>query len=138
MENTTVEQQANALANKYSDELHNLEEAHFQMCLDARMDGETCNILSPFLPSSSSHIQALKDIAGSNLIPRTHFLSLTCHMFNLIELTSEDIILDIGCGDGRVLISLCKAIGCRGLGLDISHVMNALHDTIIPPTKTPP
>lgn len=30
-------------------------------------------------------------------------------------------MLDVGCGDGRVLIALAKTIGCRGVGLDVSE-----------------
>jgi SAM-dependent methyltransferase len=32
------------------------------------------------------------------------------------------VILDLGCGDGRVLIAAALARGCRGVGVDISEV----------------
>ena len=48
------------------------------------------NCLSPFVPSPSARIEA--------------FIRLT-------QLTSNDIVLDIGCGDGRVCISVAKTIG---------------------------
>lgn len=34
-------------------------------------------------------------------------------------LTSTDVLLDIGCGDGRFLISAVKAYGCVGVGVEI-------------------
>lgn len=38
------------------------------------------------------------------------------------EISSDDVILDVGCGDGRVLVTMAKILGCRGIGIDISQV----------------
>lgn len=38
------------------------------------------------------------------------------------EVGPGDVILDLGCGDGRVLVTMAKVIGCRGIGVDISQV----------------
>jgi cyclopropane fatty-acyl-phospholipid synthase-like methyltransferase len=32
--------------------------------------------------------------------------------------TSKDIVYDLGCGDGRILISAAKDFGARGVGVD--------------------
>lgn len=40
-------------------------------------------------------------------------------MLNLAEVTSEDIVYDLGCGDGRVVISAAHKYGARGVGIDI-------------------
>jgi len=37
------------------------------------------------------------------------------------------VILDVGCGDGRVLVTMAKVLGCRGIGIDISQVCGSLH-----------
>lgn len=42
--------------------------------------------------------------------------------FLVTDLKSDDVVLDVGCGDGRVLVALAKALGCRGIGVDISQV----------------
>ena len=34
----------------------------------------------------------------------------------------DTLILDLGCGDGRVLTAAALARGCRGVGVDISAV----------------
>ena len=34
-------------------------------------------------------------------------------------ITANDVVLDIGCGDGRVLLHLAQETGCRGVGLEI-------------------
>jgi cyclopropane fatty-acyl-phospholipid synthase-like methyltransferase len=39
-----------------------------------------------------------------------------------VGMRANDVLLDIGCGDGRVLTCLCKIIGCRGIGIDVSEV----------------
>ncbi|MEE2640168.1 MAG: class I SAM-dependent methyltransferase [Planctomycetota bacterium] len=31
----------------------------------------------------------------------------------------DDLILDLGCGDGRIVVSAAKKYGCRGIGYDI-------------------
>jgi len=35
------------------------------------------------------------------------------------------VILDVGCGDGRVLVTMAKILRCRGIGIDISQVRSA-------------
>lgn len=40
-------------------------------------------------------------------------------MLNLAKVTSDDIIYDLGSGDGRVLITAAKNYGARGVGIDI-------------------
>jgi predicted TPR repeat methyltransferase len=48
------------------------------------------NCLSPFTPSPSERIQAF---------------------INDVQLKSSDVVLDIGCGDGRVCIAVAKSVG---------------------------
>ena len=40
-------------------------------------------------------------------------------MLELAEVDSEDIVFDIGCGDGRIVILAAEAYGARGVGIDI-------------------
>lgn len=37
----------------------------------------------------------------------------------VLQLTRQDTLADIGCGDGNVLIAACERYGCRGLGIEI-------------------
>mmetsp|Transcript_65628 Transcript_65628/g.148105 ORF Transcript_65628/g.148105 Transcript_65628/m.148105 type:complete len:234 (+) Transcript_65628:245-946(+) len=69
------------------------------------MDEEAASrpaVLSPFLPSQAATIAT--------------FLA----MFDCEPLGPEDVLLDIGCGDGRVLVAAVLATGCRGVGVDVS------------------
>ena len=43
------------------------------------------------------------------------------HIFNALKLKKEDIICDLGCGDGRVLIEASCRYDCRVLGLEVDE-----------------
>jgi protein-L-isoaspartate O-methyltransferase len=40
-------------------------------------------------------------------------------MLTLAELTSSDVLYDLGCGDGRIVIAAAKTRRTRGVGVDI-------------------
>ena len=43
-------------------------------------------------------------------------------MLNTARVTQNDIVYDLGCGDGRIVITAAKVFGARGLGVDIDPV----------------
>ncbi len=40
-------------------------------------------------------------------------------MLRLAEIHKDDLIYDLGCGDGRIVISAAQKVGSRGVGIDI-------------------
>src|ERR1700677_2510334 len=40
-------------------------------------------------------------------------------MFDMAKVTKDDIVFDLGCGDGRIVAMAAKKFGCRGVGVDI-------------------
>ena len=54
--------------------------------------------LAPFVPSPNDVVQ---------------------RMLTLAEVTRDDIVYDIGCGDGRIVITAAQRFGARGVGIDI-------------------
>jgi len=40
-------------------------------------------------------------------------------MLQLAEVSGEDVVYDLGCGDGRIIIAAAKQSGARGVGVDI-------------------
>ena len=40
-------------------------------------------------------------------------------MLNLAQVTKNDVVYDLGCGDGRIVIAAAKQYGARGVGVDI-------------------
>jgi SAM-dependent methyltransferase len=43
-------------------------------------------------------------------------------MVELAELSPNDLAYDLGCGDGRIIITAALKTGCRGVGFDIDPV----------------
>ena len=40
-------------------------------------------------------------------------------MLLLAQVTRDDVVYDLGCGDGRILIAAARQFGARGVGVDI-------------------
>jgi SAM-dependent methyltransferase len=40
-------------------------------------------------------------------------------MVEMADLQADDVVYDLGCGDGRILIAAARQAGCRGIGFDI-------------------
>ena len=40
-------------------------------------------------------------------------------MLDLAQVTSKDVVYDLGCGDGRIVITAAKKYGAHGVGIDI-------------------
>src|SRR5882724_3009366 len=43
-------------------------------------------------------------------------------MLKLADVKKTDVVYDLGCGDGRILIAAAKELGARGVGIDINPV----------------
>jgi SAM-dependent methyltransferase len=50
-------------------------------------------------------------------VPTPHHV--VAEMLRLAEVKNTDVVYDLGCGDGRVVIAAAKEYGARGLGVDI-------------------
>lgn len=44
-------------------------------------------------------------------------------MVRIAELKRSDVVYDLGCGDGRIVIAAVKQAGCRGVGIDIDETL---------------
>ncbi len=40
-------------------------------------------------------------------------------MLRMAKVTKDDVVYDLGCGDGRIVITAAKVFGARGIGIDI-------------------
>lgn len=40
-------------------------------------------------------------------------------MLEMAQVTAKDLVYDLGCGDGRIVITAAKRYGARGVGVDI-------------------
>lgn len=55
----------------------------------------------PFVPTTDEAVQA---------------------MLKLADVKKTDVVYDLGCGDGRIVIAAAKSLGARGVGIDINPV----------------
>ena len=58
--------------------------------------------------------------AGNSLAPYVPTpQDVVDRMLGLAGVTANDVVYDLGCGDGRIVITAAKKFGARGLGVDI-------------------
>jgi SAM-dependent methyltransferase len=50
-------------------------------------------------------------------------------MLTLAKVTRDDVVYDLGCGDGRIPIAAAKKYGARGVGLDTDSALVSLART---------
>jgi SAM-dependent methyltransferase len=43
-------------------------------------------------------------------------------MLKLADVKKTDVVYDLGCGDGRIVVTAAKSLGARGVGIDINPV----------------
>ena len=62
--------------------------------------------------------------SASMLAPRNtlHSTPQGCveEALRMLQVTSKDTLFDIGCGDGRVLVSAATTFGCHCVGIDLN------------------
>jgi SAM-dependent methyltransferase len=63
----------------------------------AHADG-AAQSLAPFVPTEQDVVERMLELAG---------------------VTSKDVVYDLGCGDGRIPITVARKHGARGVGIDI-------------------
>jgi SAM-dependent methyltransferase len=66
-------------------------------------------------------------VLGAQSAPRTPDVpfvptsqSLVIEMLKLANVTKADTVYDLGCGDGRIVITAAKEFGAHGVGVDIN------------------
>lgn len=50
-------------------------------------------------------------------VPTPH--EVVAEILRLADVGPEDVLYDLGCGDGRIVVTAAKKYGCRGVGVDI-------------------
>ena len=43
-------------------------------------------------------------------------------MLRLADVKKDDVVMDLGCGDGRIVVAAAKKVGCKAAGYDIDPV----------------
>ncbi len=62
-------------------------------------------------------------LAGQTPLPRAPFVvtpdDVVVRMLELAKVSRRDVVYDLGCGDGRIVIEAARRYGARGVGIDI-------------------
>ncbi len=65
----------------------------------------------------------LSSAAAQDVEPEVPFvptpLIVVEQMLKMVQVGKDDVLYDLGCGDGRIVITAAKKFGCRGIGIDI-------------------
>ena len=63
---------------------------------------------------------------GENLAPYVPTpMVVVDKMLELAEVRSDDVVYDLGCGDGRIVVTAARRLGARGVGVDYDPVLVA-------------
>jgi SAM-dependent methyltransferase len=80
-------------------------------------------VLSTAAPSllRATDAQA-RDAGGPNLdvpyVPTT--MAVVDAMLDMAQVRKDDVVYDLGCGDGRIVVRAATRFGCRGVGVDLN------------------
>jgi len=65
----------------------------------------------------------LSSAAAQQIEPEVPFVptpeKVVAEMLKMAQVGKDDVLYDLGCGDGRIVITAAKEFGCRGVGIDI-------------------
>ena len=82
----------------------------------AALSAALWTLLIPTHPSAPAHAQA----PSRSLAPYVPSpAEVVDRMLALAAVTSDDVVYDLGCGDGRIPIAAARTYGARAVGLDI-------------------
>jgi SAM-dependent methyltransferase len=71
--------------------------------------------LAAALPAVAADLQPSKDAGPYVPSPQ----SVVSDMLKVAEITSTDFVIDLGSGDGRIVLTAAKVFGARGFGVEI-------------------
>jgi SAM-dependent methyltransferase len=66
---------------------------------------------------NSDHLNPADTVKLAPFVPTP--MNVVDKMLELAEVDEDDIVYDLGCGDGRIVIAAAKMYGAHGVGLDI-------------------
>ena len=75
----------------------------------------------PFGLIGSAHAQALDELARALDVPYVPTpVPVVDAMLDLAKVGKSDVVYDLGCGDGRIVVRAASRFGCRGVGVDLN------------------
>ena len=74
-------------------------------------------VVGPALLGERGHVEAQEPQSLAPFVPTPQ--DVVERMLDLAGVTNNDVVYDLGCGDGRIVITAAKKYGARGVGVDI-------------------
>lgn len=72
-------------------------------------------------PLASSSVRQQTETGASSLAPYVPTpQDVVDRMLALAQVTKDDVVYDLGCGDGRIVVTAARQFGARGVGVDIN------------------
>jgi len=78
-----------------------------------------CSLLAAFAPALPA-----QELSHLPYVPTPQMV--VDEMLNLATVTADDVVIDLGSGDGRIVITVAKRFRAKGLGVDIDGKLVAL------------
>ena len=90
-----------------------------------RLLRDSVALLTPALPAlgwiGAVHAQAVDEIARPLDVPYVPTpMPVVDAMLDMAKVTKSDVVYDLGCGDGRIVVRAAQRFGCRGVGVDLN------------------
>jgi methylase of polypeptide subunit release factors len=83
-----------------------------------------CRTAAMFIAALISSAVAVSQAARPQRAPDVPYVPTTVEavkaMLKLADVKATDIVYDLGCGDGRIVIAAAKEFGAHGVGIDIN------------------
>src|SRR5688500_1551934 len=67
--------------------------------------------------SANYHFESKRPIRDVPYVPTPP--RVVSEMLRLASVTERDVVYDLGCGDGRIVVAAASECGARGVGVDI-------------------
>ena len=77
----------------------------------------TAVVLATVVPASTAPAQQSSTASLAPYVPTPQ--DVVDRMLKLGQVTKDDVVYDLGCGDGRIVVTAAKQFGARGVGVDI-------------------
>jgi cyclopropane fatty-acyl-phospholipid synthase-like methyltransferase len=75
----------------------------------------------PAALNNSARAQPQDEIARQLDVPYVPTsMTVVDAMLDLAKVTKSDVVYDLGCGDGRIVVRAATRFGCRGVGVDLN------------------
>lgn len=76
-------------------------------------------LVASFVACLVDGCESLKQVMARDVPYETTLETIVDKMLELAEVKADDVVYDLGSGDGRIVIAAAKKYGARGIGIDI-------------------